>query len=163
MQCHLHETAICQKETALHHDYILIFNLILEFSFLKMCFSLLGAVHFQSVSSTALQKSVLTITRTISARLLNTRGKIKRWITLLCASLLLPDLAKHSFWEKSILQHSGREHHGGLNCSHQGHARTGTQGTRPTSGTVLVEYCGAAEHASITHNIFHIKNSNLIN
>lgn len=23
MQCHLHETAICQKETALHHDFLL--------------------------------------------------------------------------------------------------------------------------------------------
>lgn len=71
------------------------FNWILVFFFLKMCFSLHGAVHFQSVSPTALQNSVLTTAGKISARPLNTRGKIKRWIILLRASLLLPDLVKH--------------------------------------------------------------------
>lgn len=54
------------------------FNLILDFFFLKMCFSLHGAVHFQSVSPTALQNSVLTPAGKISARLLDTKGKIKR-------------------------------------------------------------------------------------
>lgn len=83
--------------------FYLFLNWILDF-FSQKCVSLcMVQCTFKSVSPTALQNSVLTTVGKISARHLNTREKMKKLITLLWASLLLPYLAKHSFWEKSML------------------------------------------------------------